>query len=60
MRLLGLGQDEVVGVVEPKNRCGEDPDGNPIYVIEVRGTRICAVVALDDGITVITVYDQRA
>ena len=60
MRLLELGHVEVREIIEAENRSGEDSDGNPIYVMEIRGIQICAVVALDDGTTVITVYDQRA
>jgi hypothetical protein len=37
-----------------------DEEENCIYAREVRGVRICAIVAIDDGSTVITVYDRRA
>jgi hypothetical protein len=58
MRRHKLTRDEVLGIVAAENRRGEDPEGNPIYVKEVRGTLLLAVVALDDG-TLITVYDLR-
>ena len=58
MRRHKLTRDEVLGIVAAENRRGEDPEGNPIYVKEVRGMLLLAVVALDDG-TLITVYDLR-
>ncbi|HWO15610.1 MAG TPA: hypothetical protein VNM89_02730 [Solirubrobacterales bacterium] len=58
MRRHKLTRDEVFGVVAAENRRGEDPDGNPIYVKEVRGILLFAIVALDDG-TLITIYDLR-
>jgi hypothetical protein len=60
MRLHALSRDEVLGIVSTTNRNGEDPDGNPLYVKEIRGTRFRAVLALDDMSTIITVYDLEA
>jgi len=48
---MGIGEDR---------RSGEDSDGNPIYAMEVEGVQLCVVVALDDGVTVITLYDREA
>ena len=59
MRRHKLTRDDVAGVIAAENRRGEDPDGNPIYVEEVRGVCFVAVVALDDR-SLITIYDLRA
>jgi len=54
-----LTRDDVLGVVAAERRAGVDPKGNPIFVKEVRGMLLRAVVALDDG-SLITIYDLRA
>jgi hypothetical protein len=54
-----LTQDDVLEVVAAEHRTGFDPKGNPIFVKEVRGMLLLAVVALDDG-SLITIYDLRA
>jgi hypothetical protein len=59
MRKLKLTGDDVLRIVVAENRRGQDPDGNPIYVGEIRGVILQAIVALDDG-SLITVYDLRA
>lgn len=56
MRREKLNQEDVLEI--PENRRGEDPDGNVLYAMEIRGTQYCAVVALDNG-ELITVYDLR-
>jgi hypothetical protein len=48
-----------LGVVADEHRTGVDPKGNPVFVKEVRGVLLLAVVALDDG-SLITIYDLRA
>jgi hypothetical protein len=58
MRREKLGRADVLKIVAPENRLGEDPDGNLLYAMEIRGTLYCAVVALDNG-ELITVYDLR-
>jgi hypothetical protein len=57
MRLCGVSGAEVLGIISSDNRAGEDPAGNLLYVGKIRGLSICAVLALDDLTTVITVYD---
>jgi len=59
MRRHKLTRDEVLGIVASENQKGQDPDGNPIYVKEVRSILFYAIVALDDG-TLITIYDLKA
>jgi hypothetical protein len=58
MRRERLSRDDVLAIVAPRNRRGEDPKGNPIYVAQVRERSYCAIVAADDG-SLITVYDLR-
>jgi hypothetical protein len=58
MRREKLDRADVLKIVAPESRIGEDPDGNPLYAREIRGTLYCAVVALDNG-ELITVYDLR-
>jgi hypothetical protein len=58
MRREKLGRADVLRIVAPENRLGEDPDGNFLYAKEIRGTPYCAVVALDNG-ELITIYDLR-
>ncbi len=60
MRLCGVTREEVAEIVSQQNRAGEDRDGNPLYMGTVRGLSLCVVLALDDLITVITVYDLEA
>jgi hypothetical protein len=57
MRLYGVTQEEVAALLVPSGEGGEEERGNPLYKGEIRGMRICAVLALDDLTTVITVYD---
>lgn len=59
LRRLGLDRDELLKVLWAADLCGEDSEGNPLYVGKVGGIQLCIVVALDDGTTVITVYDRR-
>ena len=47
-------------MISPENLAGEDPAGNLLYVGKIRDLAICAVLALDDLTTVITVYDLEA
>ncbi|HEX5763355.1 MAG TPA: hypothetical protein VFY04_09570 [Solirubrobacterales bacterium] len=58
MRREKLGRGDILTLVAPRNRRGEDSKGNPMYVAEVRGNLYCAIVALDNG-ELITVYDLR-
>jgi hypothetical protein len=58
MRREKLDRADVLRIVAPENRVGEDPDGNFLYAMEIRGTPYCAVVALDNG-ELITIYDLR-
>ena len=60
MRLYGITWDEVLVIISPANRAGEDQHGNPRYIGKVRGLSICAIRARDDLTTVITVYDLEA
>lgn len=60
MRLCGITQEEVAGIVSSRHRAGEDGDGNLLYVGTIRDLSICVVLALDDLDTVITVYDLEA
>lgn len=60
VRRLRLGHDEVLTGIRWESHNGEDPEGNLLYLMEIRGVQICAVVAKDDGVTVITVYDRKA
>lgn len=60
MRSNGLSRDDVLEMLSPENRHGADPRGNPFYDKEIRGKRFRAVLALDDLLTVITVYDLEA
>ena len=59
MRQYGFTQEDVRAFVVPENRGGADPDGNPVYVGEIRGIRVRLILALDDMSTVITVYPRR-
>jgi hypothetical protein len=36
MRRYGFTQEDVVAFVVPENCSGADPDGNPIFVCEIR------------------------
>jgi len=56
MRQYDITEEDIRAFVVPENRCGADPDGNPVYVGEVRGVRLRLILALDDMSTVITVY----
>jgi hypothetical protein len=58
MRRYKLARDDVLAIVSEENRSGEDRYGNPIYVKEIRGVLLLAIVALDDG-SLITIYDLR-
>ncbi|HET9162308.1 MAG TPA: DUF4258 domain-containing protein [Solirubrobacterales bacterium] len=58
MRREKLDRTDILKMVVPENRSGNDPDGNFLYAMEIKGTRYCAVVALDNG-ELITVYDLR-
>jgi hypothetical protein len=58
MRREKLDRADVLRIVALENRLGDDPDGNLLYAMEVRGTPYCAVVALDNG-ELITIYDLR-
>jgi hypothetical protein len=58
MRRERLDRADILRIVAPENRLGEDPNGNFLYAMEVRGIPYCAVVALDNG-ELITVYDLR-
>lgn len=60
MRLCRVTQEEIAEIVSPQNRAGEDRNGNPVYMGMVRDLSLCVVIALDDLITVITVYDLGA
>jgi hypothetical protein len=60
MRLCGVSGEEVLEMISPENSAGEDRDGNLLYVGTIRDLSICAVLALDDLTTVITVYDLEA
>jgi hypothetical protein len=60
MRFHGLSRGEVLEIVSPENRSGEDLDGNPLYVKAIRGVPFRAVVARDNLTTVTTVYDLEA
>jgi hypothetical protein len=60
MRLCGVTQEEVSEIISPKNRAGEDENGNLLYMGMPRGLSICVVLAIDDLTTVITVYDLEA
>jgi hypothetical protein len=60
MRLYGIGRDEVLAIISPANRAGEDRHGNLRYIGKVRGLSICVVRARDDLTTVITVYHLEA
>jgi hypothetical protein len=53
-----LDRHDILAIVAPRNRRGEESKGNSLYVAEVRGNLYCAVVALDNG-ELITVYDLR-
>lgn len=57
MRLYGVTRDEVLAIVSPANRDGEDRHGNPRYVGSTQGRSVCVIRAHDDLTTVITVYD---
>jgi len=60
MRFCGVTQDEVLAIISSSNLVGEDPDGNLLYAGTVGDLSICAVLAIDDLATVITVYDLEA
>jgi hypothetical protein len=60
MRLYSVTQSEVLAIVSPANRDGEDRHGNPRYIGTIRGLSICVIRAHDDLTTVITVYDLEA
>jgi hypothetical protein len=59
MRQHSLTEEDIRAFVVPENRCGADPDGNPIYIGEIRGVPLRLILALDDMSTVITVYPRR-
>jgi hypothetical protein len=60
MRLYGVNRAEVLAIISPANRVGEDRRGNPRYIGKIRGLLICVIRAHDDLTTVITVYDLEA
>lgn len=60
MRLHGITRGDVLAVISPANRAGEDQRGNPRYIGKVRARSICVIRARDDLTTVITVYDLEA
>jgi hypothetical protein len=57
MRLCGVTPEEVMEIVSPENRAGENPDGNLIFMGSAGKLSVCVILALDDLATVITVYD---
>jgi hypothetical protein len=57
MRFEGLSRDDVSEMLVSANRNGEDARGNLFYDKEIRGGHFRAVLARDDLVTVITVYD---
>lgn len=59
MRQYGITEEDIRAFIVAENRCGADPDGNPVYVGEIRGVRLRLILALDDMSTVITVYPRR-
>lgn len=58
MRRHKLDRGDIILIVDSENQRGEDPKGNPMYVMQLRGTIYCAIVALDDR-SLITVYDLQ-
>lgn len=60
MRLYGLAESDMAGLIVPENWQGVEERGNLIYEGKAGPMRIGAVLAFDDMGTVITVYDLDA
>jgi hypothetical protein len=60
MRLYGLSEREVEGVVIPRNLWGLDPSCKPIYLGRSdEGHPVTVFMALDEPDVVVTLYEEQ-
>jgi len=59
LRSLPVTQWEVEAMISDPDAIERDEDGNPLYLGSVRGTPICAVVALDEPDLIVTIFRRE-
>jgi Domain of unknown function (DUF4258) len=59
MRWFGLTPADICEVLASPEWTGQDDDGNALVDGQIRGVRICVVIAQDDPTRVITIFKRR-